>query len=92
VPESVRIRIPAGSADGLKRHDGKDPAIFGSPTLTVSLLEQGLVDELRVMIDPVLLGAGKSLLSGLKERVPVDLMRATTFSSGNVLLQVRPVS
>lgn len=58
----------------------------------MSLLEQGLVDELRVMINPVLLGAGKPLFSGLKERVPVALTRATTFSSGNILLQYPPAS
>jgi dihydrofolate reductase len=76
----------------LKQEPGKDLALFGSPGLTVSLLEQGLVDELRVMVQPILLGAGKSLFRGLTERVPVQLMRTTTFSSGNVLLCYRPAS
>jgi dihydrofolate reductase len=74
----------------LKRQPGKYLAIFGSPKLTVSLLERGLVDELRVMVHPVLLGAGKSLFSTLEDRVSVTLTRTTTFSSGNVLLHYRP--
>lgn len=74
----------------LERQPGKDLAIFGSPTLTASLIEQGLVDELRVMVHPILLGAGKSLFGTLTRRVPVELQRTTIFHSGNVLLVYRP--
>jgi dihydrofolate reductase len=74
----------------LKQQPGKYLALFGSPAFTVSLLEQGLVDELRVMVQPILLGAGKSLFTGLKDRVPLSLQTTTTFSSGNVLLTYRP--
>ncbi len=74
----------------LKEQPGKHLALFGSPHLTVSLLEQGLVDELRVMVHPILLGAGKSLFTGLNNRVPVELVTTTVFSSGNVLLTYRP--
>ena len=76
----------------LKQQPGKDLAMFGSPTLTASLIEQGLVDELRVMVQPILLGAGKSLFGALHHRVPVELERTTVFSSGNVLLHYRPVA
>jgi dihydrofolate reductase len=76
----------------LKQQPGKYLAIFGSPTLTASFIEQGLVDELRVMVHPILLGAGKSLFAGLHDRVPVQLQRTTVFSSGNVMLQYRPAA
>jgi dihydrofolate reductase len=75
----------------LKAQPGKNLAMFGSSNLTVSLLEQGLVDEIRVMVMPVLLGAGNSLFGGLKDRLHLKLARATTFSSGNVLLHYRPI-
>ena len=75
----------------LKQQPGKDLALFGSPTLTATLIEQGLVDELRVMVHPILLGAGKSLFAALSRRVPVELQRTTFFHSGNVLLVYRPV-
>jgi dihydrofolate reductase len=80
----------AEAIGALKRHPGKPLALFGSSTLTTHLLTIGLVDEVRVMVSPVLLGAGASLFAGLDGGVPVDLLRVTTFRSGNVLLCYRP--
>jgi dihydrofolate reductase len=76
----------------LKERPGKDIAVFGSSNLTASLLDQNLVDELRVMVHPVLLGGGHSLLAGLSRRVHLELQRTTTFRSGYVLLCYRPIS
>ena len=80
----------AAEVSRLKEMPGKDLAIFGSPTFTRSLLELGLLDELRIMVHPVLLGDGKSLFSGTKDRVQLELLRSMTFGSGNVLLYYRP--
>ena len=74
----------------LKEEDGYDLAVIGSARLTASLIEQGLVDELRVMVNPVLLGGGVSLYSAITQRVPLTLLRTTVFASGNVLLVYRP--
>lgn len=74
----------------LKEEDGYDLAVVGSAKLTASLIEQGLVDELRVMVNPVLLGGGVSLYSAITQRVPLTLLRTTVFPSGNVLLVYRP--
>jgi dihydrofolate reductase len=76
----------------LKQRPGLDLALFGSPTFTASLLEQGLVDEVRVLVNPILLGAGKSLYQGLTQRVPLSLSSSTVFRSGNVLLCYQPVA
>jgi dihydrofolate reductase len=75
----------------LKRQPGGDLAIIGSPRLTASLLDQGLVDELRVGVHPVLLGAGLSLFAGLQKRIPLRLTRTSTLASGNVRLFYKPV-
>ena len=74
----------------LKQEDGNDLAVVGSAKFTASLIEQGLVDELRVMVNPVLLGGGVSLYSAITQRVPLTLLRTTVFPSGNVLLVYRP--
>ncbi len=75
----------------LKEEDGQDLAVFGSATFTASLLEQGLVVELRGMVMPILLGGGVSLLSAITKRFPLTLLRTMVFpSSGNVLLVYRP--
>ena len=74
----------------LKQEPGKGIAIMGSPSLTVSLLGMGLVDELRVMVNPILLGGGRSLFRILGDRLRLELRQTRTFRSGNVLLTYRP--
>jgi len=76
----------------LKQQPGKHLALFGSPTLTASLLEAGLVDEVRVMVNPILLGGGKSLYQGLAQRIPLALRWSMAFRSGNVLLCYEPAA
>ena len=75
----------------LKQQPGKDIAIFGSSDLTTSLLEMGLVDELRIMVNPVVLGEGKRLFDGMHSKLGLKLLKTRTFRSGNVLLYYQPV-
>jgi dihydrofolate reductase len=74
----------------LKQEPGKGMAIMGSPSLTVSLVGMGLVDELRVMVHPIVLGGGRSLFRTTSGRLPLELLQTRTFRSGNVLLTYRP--
>jgi dihydrofolate reductase len=74
----------------LKEQPGKDIAILGSSDLTVGLLETGLVDEVRIMVNPVVLGAGKSVFRTAPQRIGLKLVRSRAFDSGNVLLYYRP--
>ena len=76
----------------LKRQAGKDIAILGSSALTVSLLEMGLVDEVRLMVNPVVLGAGKSVFCTAGERISLKLLSSRSFDSGNVLMCYQPVA
>jgi dihydrofolate reductase len=82
----------AGELTRLKQQPGKDIAIFGSSDLTVRLLRVGLVDELRIMVHPVVLGAGKSLFRTADERISLKLSGTRTFRSGNVLLCYQPAT
>ena len=79
-----------GEVSRLKQGAGKDVAIFGSSDLAVSLIEHGLIDEFRIMVNPVALGDGKPLFSGLKSKLDLKLLRTKTFKSGNVLLYYEP--
>lgn len=74
----------------LKAQPGKDLIVMGSGDLVVSLTEQGLMDEYRIMVAPVALGTGKPLFSGLSKQIKLELIKSTTFKSGNVLLCYRP--
>ena len=89
---STLISDDISTAVAKLKEEGGTLAVFGSPTLTVSLLEEGLVDELRVMVMPILLGAGKSLFTGLRDRVHLKLGPTIVFSSGNVLMTYHPTT
>src|SRR5580658_7690632 len=70
----------------LKAQPGKDMVIFGSASLASSLLQLGLIDEYRVILQPVLLGKGSPLFQGITDRIQLKLISAKTFGSGVVLL------
>jgi dihydrofolate reductase len=74
----------------LKAQPGRDLLVLGSPGLTASLGLAGVLDELRVMVTPVALGQGKSLLRSLTNRLSFQLLDVRQFASGNVLLTYRP--
>ncbi len=71
----------------LKKTSGKDIAIMGSSVLLAGLMKAGLVDEIRIMVNPVILGAGRPLFAGGAARLKLLWCRA--FRSGNVLLTYR---
>jgi dihydrofolate reductase len=74
----------------LKQQPGRKIAVLGSSELTASLIEWRLLDELRIMVSPIALGAGRPVLAGLTGRVPMSLLGARAFESGNVLHSYRP--
>src|SRR5208283_2096585 len=70
----------------LKGMPGNDMVVLGSASIASALLEQGLVDEYRVILDPILLGGGTLLFSGITKRTKLRLCSAKPFGSGVVLL------
>jgi len=80
----------AETVEKLKQTPGKDIAIFGSSDLGVALISSGLIDELNIMVNPVILGKGKSLFTGILQRLQLTLLRTKIFRSGNVMLCYAP--
>ena len=74
----------------LKQQPGKDIALFGSANLLSTLIPMGLIDEHRIMVNPVVLGSGTPLFQGIKDKLNLKLLRTRTFRSGNVLLYYQP--
>jgi dihydrofolate reductase len=74
----------------LKQQPGQDWLLLGSADLASSLTNLGLIDEYRVMVNPVVLGGGKPLFKGMKEKLNLKLTNAKTFRNGNVLLCYQP--
>ena len=87
-------RIPGEDAVArireLHESDGGDLAVMGSATLVRTLLGEGLVDELRIMIEPVILGGGKTIFCTDGVQRPFDLVSAATTGTGVQVCVYRP--
>jgi dihydrofolate reductase len=70
-------------------HHG-DIVVHGSPPLVRALLDQDLVDELRLMVFPVVLGAGQRLFGETREKKPQRLIDARTVGEGVTILRYEP--
>ncbi len=70
----------------LKEVDGKEIVMFGSPTLTRSLMEENLIDEYWLFVNPILLGNGIPLFKNLSREIRLKLKFSKTFASGVVCL------
>ena len=74
----------------LKQQPGKDIVISGSGALVRSLLEYGLLDELKLMIHPIVVGSGKRLFEDGEKQTPLELVESKTFSTGVVYVTYKP--
>ncbi len=74
----------------LKNESGKNIFIFGSAELAAYLRDNNLIDEYRIMINPVLLGSGKPLFLHLHEKLNLKLINSKVFKSGNIILYYEP--
>ena len=73
----------------LKDQPGQDLVMYGCHELMHSLLEHDLIDEYRILVQPVLLGKGRSLLADGARRVNLDLVDTTVIPSGVAILTYR---
>lgn len=73
----------------LKKQSDKDVALFGSASLMSELMRMDLIDEHRVMVNPVILGSGNPLFQ-TKDKLLLKLLKTKTFNNGNVLLYYAP--
>ena len=76
--------------EALKDEPGGDIIVFGSGSVVAQLTELGLVDEYQLVVTPVLLGDGRSLVTGLGRKIDLKTLEARAFSSGSVLLRFAP--
>jgi dihydrofolate reductase len=76
--------------EDLKRRPGKNIQIPGSPRLVRSLLLDGLLDELALMIHPIVLGSGTRLFEDESGQLDLELVESRTLSTGVVSVTYRP--
>jgi dihydrofolate reductase len=79
--------VEPSNVDAIKREPGGDIMIFGSGQLVSRLTALGLIDEYHLIVSPLLLGGGKTLVNGVGSRTALDLLEVKQYDSGNVMLR-----
>ena len=74
----------------LKEGEGGPILVAGSATLVRTLLAHGLIDELRLMVFPVIVGGGLTIFSDQREKIAPELTGFSRYTSGVVLEVYRP--
>ena len=83
---NTRVVRDIGEVRRMKELPGKAMHAVGGATLVSSLISAGLVDELRLVVRPILLGAGKAMFKDVKERHALRLLEAKPLKSDLVCL------
>jgi dihydrofolate reductase len=74
----------------LKQGSGKDLTVLGSGSIVAQLAQEGLIDEYQILLNPVVIGKGKTMFEGIKDRLSLRLAKTRVFGNGNILLQYEP--
>jgi len=75
----------------MKNQTVNSMTILGSGSIVSAFAQRGLIDEYEFMVNPVVLGGGRSIFQGIRNRLHLKLLKTRTFKSGNVLLQYQLV-
>jgi dihydrofolate reductase len=78
------------SLNGLKQEEGKDIVIHGSGRLINSLMPEGIIDEYRLMVHPIVVGKGQRLFPNGLDSVTLQLADVTSYDKGIVVLTYEP--
>jgi len=81
-----------GEMRKMKNEEGDGMVIFGSGMIVSQLAQAGLIDEHQFIIDPVVLGKGRTMFDGVQEKFTLKLKSSRTFANGNVLLCYEPTA
>ena len=74
----------------MKEKTGSDMVIMGSGSVVSQLAQDRLIDEYEVVVNPIVLGQGRTMFEGLKEKLNLQLTKTRTFGNGNVFLSYEP--
>lgn len=74
----------------LKAEPGPGMVILGSGTIVAQLAQEGLIDEFQIVVNPVVVGNGRTLFEGVAGRPALNLIESRAFANGKVLLRYEP--
>jgi dihydrofolate reductase len=73
----------------LKQESGKDLTVLGSGGIVSQLAQERLIDEYQILLNPVVIGKGKTMFEGVQDRFSLTLTKTRVFGNGNVLLSYK---
>jgi dihydrofolate reductase len=76
----------------LKRQPGPNIVVMGSGSIVAQLAAAGLVDEYQLVLNPLVVGDGRTLFEGVKKKLPMKLAGSRAFDNGNVVLFYEPAA
>jgi dihydrofolate reductase len=76
----------------MKKEPGDGMAIMGSGSIVSQLAQEGLIDEYQVVVNPVVLGQGRTMFDGVKDKLNLTLTKTRAFGNGNVYLCYEPAA
>ena len=76
----------------MKKEPGKGMAILGSGSIVAQLAPERLIDEYQVVVNPVVLGKGRTMFDGIKAMLTLKLTKSRTFGNGKVFLCYEPMA
>lgn len=76
----------------MKSESGKGMAILGSGSIVSQLAQEGLIDEYQIVVNPIVLGQGRTMFDGSEEKLALRLKKTRTFGNGNILLCYEPMA
>lgn len=85
--------VKTGMVDEVRRmktERGDGMVIMGSGTIVSQLAQEGLIDEFQCVVNPIVLGKGRTMFDGVKERLNLKRTTTRTFGNGNVVLCYEP--
>jgi dihydrofolate reductase len=87
--ESARLVREVSELRSVKEQPGGAVYIIGGAALVSSLMNEGLIDEVRLIVHPIILGSGKGLFAGVRNEHMLELVQSRTDRSGRVVLTYR---
>jgi len=76
----------------MKQDSSEGLVIMGSGTIVSQLAQEGLIDEFQIVVCPIVIGSGRTLFEGVKEKLNLKLTKSRTFGNGNVYTCYEPAS
>jgi dihydrofolate reductase len=76
----------------MKKQPGKDMVILGSGSIVSQLAQEGLIDEYQVVVNPIVLGKGRTMFDGVKDKLTLKLTKTRPFANGSVVLCYEPAA